>query len=780
MAVLRDEEEQKGQGTSQVLGQTVPGQMQPQEQTEPQQAPSQPATIGASSATQTSAPVKAMPKPQKVGTGTFANLKTYLQAAQGGGQQKIAQAAAGQVQRLGTGAQKGVQQAQQSFGRQMQAGSLAGMETAGQEAADIVKAARGITYQAPPKAEAQPEAPTEESQALTQAQAPITAQPTQSQAQPQQYFTPEQTQRFAEIINAAYQGPASLQQAGVYEQAARKARTAQEAAELAQTAGGRAQLLRDVFGRTREYGRGASRLDALLLNASEQGVQQLQQQAQPALKSQEILQAAENQATNEAAQRKAAIEQIRSGAREAFTGARTEEEQAVEKRIDDLIKTPALDAQGNKIPLLDSAGKQVVDAGGNPVFQTEWDRLPEYFRQSLANKGQSNVKIQQEQIKALNENYNAQLKQIDQLNAQKNELNQRIRDIKSSRNYRKGIYSPASGYRVFVNPEMEKQVDDLTGQVNSLDAQINQAISSPEYQSYQQQLRQAQAMNMNQWVLSPEEAAILGVRAGEGLYNIRPEDIRTAQAERARLITKDELSRQLALAQLAEQDVARQLQKDLLYTDLEKAGTQDLRSSLDTESFRRLLDETEQQFRKQAESANIIGEGSKKHKSTGKRYYAQETANIADLLKKAGYDFTTDIGATARGKVETDKDAPEMNRDLLQPNLGAATDPYTSNQSAAAKAAYGLSDFMSSGGMAGIRALTGVDPVGAITGALGLSGPSSRYAKDIAAQGAREDLQRKVNEYLQSAGFQNRANVADTETTRARTAALMDLLRRQG
>ena len=86
-------------------------------------ASSGPATIGGSSATQTSAPVKAMPKQQKAGTGSFSNLKTYLQAAQGGGQQKVAQAATQQVQRLGSGAQKGVQQAQESFGRQMQAGS---------------------------------------------------------------------------------------------------------------------------------------------------------------------------------------------------------------------------------------------------------------------------------------------------------------------------------------------------------------------------------------------------------------------------------------------------------------------------------------------------------------------------------------------------------------------------------------------------------------------------------------------------------------------------------
>ena len=65
MAVLRDKEEEKGQGTSQALGQPVSGQMQPQEPTETQQPQlSGPSTIGGSSATQTSAPVKAMPKQQ--------------------------------------------------------------------------------------------------------------------------------------------------------------------------------------------------------------------------------------------------------------------------------------------------------------------------------------------------------------------------------------------------------------------------------------------------------------------------------------------------------------------------------------------------------------------------------------------------------------------------------------------------------------------------------------------------------------------------------------------
>ncbi len=655
---------------------------------------STPATIGASQPSQPSMP---MPKQPKAGTGTFANLRSYLQAAQGGGQQRVAQAATQQVQKLGAGAQKGTQQAQKTFGTQMEAGSLKGMETAAQEAKGIVGTARGTTYQAPPAPAPQTQAAapalTQEQineqnkerrmlpeldsgiikpynpaelaklwedkirnpdgtisykdgrplgsdfrktsvQSQNEGETPITSIP--AQTQPQQYFTPEQTQRFAEIINAQYQGPASLQQAGLYEQAAQKARTAQEAAQKTQTALGREQLLKDVFGRTREYGRGVSKLDALLLNASQQGVKQLQEQAQPAAKAQEALQTAQNLSTNEAAQRQAAIEGIRSGARQELTGARAAEEQAVENRL-----------------------SQVV---------ANWEQLPDYYREMLKD-------------------------------------------------------------------------------------------------------REKGAMNLSQ-----QEADILGIKAGEGLYNLTPEElIKTNVAEKERLISKNELSRQLALSQLAGTDVSNQLQKDMLYSDLSKAGTQTAEDALDKAGIRDVLNAQEKAFREQAAGQNIVGEGSKKHKSSGKRYYAEETANLKDLLEKAGYDFNADIGSGAFGSVETDKDAPEANKDIGQVNLGGVTDPYSSNQSALAKAAYGLADTSTGGVTAGLRAL-GIDPVGAVTGALGLSGPSSRYAKNIASQQARADLQRRVTETLNQAGFANRTAIADNEQTKARQAALQEIL----
>lgn len=782
-------------------------------------ASSGPANIGGSSATQTSAPVKAMPKQQKAGTGTFANLKSYLQAAQGGGQQRVAQAAAGQVQRLGAGAQKATQQAQKTFGTQMQAGSLAGMETAGQEAADIVKGARATTYQAPQQAQVQTQSATQEG-----AEAPVQAPATP--AQPQQYFTPEQTQRFAEIINAQYQGPQSLQQAGLYDPAAQKARTAQQAGQLTQTALGREQLLRDVFGRQRDYGRGVSKLDALLLNASQQGVQQLQEQAQPALQAQQALQAAQNLSANEAAQRKAAIEQIRSGARGELVGARTQEEQAVEKRIDDLTKTPAVDEQGNKIPLLDSAGKQVVDAGGNPVFQTEWDRLPEYFRQSLANKATQTKTVQQEALAGLQTQFKPQIEAETQLSSQRNNLNKQLEATQRE--------LAKTGINVFDTPninqsqnearkkELAQKISQISEQLKAVDSQLAGVKTTPEYQQYQKQLAEANAINANQWTLSPEEAAILGIQAGEGLYNIRPEDIKTAQAERERLITKDELSRQLALAQLAGTDLSRELQKDLLYKDLEKAGTQDLTSSLDVDAFRRSLNEAQDRFKKSAEESTLTGYG-KKNVSRGnisgtkkKTYYAQQQGNVADMLRQAGYDVSKLEPSEAKSLLS--------NKDLLNRYLGATStsrDEEGSNLGQLAKDAgmamatagsplgilksvdtmQGLLEELGLGGVSegisdvrniaaspfrGIGDVVGNNVVGdifqGIGGAIGGidAGEMRSHGTGKAKQIAIRDLQKKYEDYLKSQGFENRANIVDTETTRARSQALQDLLRRQG
>ena len=513
-----------------------------------------PANIGGSSATQTSAPVKAMPKQQKAGTGTFANLKSYLQAAQGGGQQRVAQAAAGQVQRLGAGAQKATQQAQKTFGTQMQAGSLAGMETAGQEAADIVKGARATTYQAPQQAQVQTQSAIQEG-----AEAPVQAPATP--AQPQQYFTPEQTQRFADIINAQYQGPQSLQQAGLYDPAAQKARTAQQAGQLTQTALGREQLLRDVFGRGRDYTRGASKLDSILLNTSSKAIEELQKRAEPALQSQQALQAAQNLSANEAAQRASAIEQIRSGAKTAFTESRKQEEAATEERLKGITTEPAIQKDAEGKPILDEAGnpkyiqkldqygKPVVDAEGKPVYATEWDLLSQEFTKNLAGNKEINKQLLTEYNK-----YN------DGVTAQQELVNTKKREIDILR--KKWPYA--------------KRLDSMYDSLFQEEGKLKRLMQNRD--------KYVQGMS-GQFMLSPEESKFLGLDPQQALFNVAPEAIRSSQYDYSKLVSKDELSRQLALQQLANLDLSRSLQRDLKYTDLEKAGTQTLADSLDKQNL---------------------------------------------------------------------------------------------------------------------------------------------------------------------------------------------------
>jgi hypothetical protein len=574
MATVKDEEEQKGSGLSTALGGEQPPKEEATTGTTPATPSSGPASIGAGA----SAPSQPQaPKQQKAGTGTFANLKSYLQAAQGGG--RVAQVATQRVQKATTGAEKGISQAQKTFGQKMQAGSLARMETAGQEARGIIGTATGATYQAPQPAPAPitegvdggkiginpPRLPnpyektvdmerfnridnnppaglelTPEQYAEIQAKKiveptsqlsleQVIAQEKASQiqpaaTQPQQYFTPEQQQRFAEIINAQYQGPMSLQQAGLYEPAAKKAQTAQQLSQQAQTAGGRELLLRDIFGKTRDYSRGQSKLDALLLNTSQQGVQQLQQEAQKAGAVQQQLYQTQNQLANEALQRANAIESIRSGARGDFTTARTQEEEAAN--------------------------------AGIKAIQDNWERLPEYFKKVLEEAQTATVPSQ----------YTGHAT---------------IGGLPSER--------PSSTYN-----------------------------------------------------LSKEEANILGLTAGQGLFGITPESIQATQlASGGELITKDQLSRQLALAQLANLDKSRSLQKDLTYTDLQQAGTKDILSSLDTTKLKAIQEENRKNMEK--ELGGSFSQGFSNY------YLDVPSYNFLDLMKKGGYSPLEMEGLKAEG-----------------------------------------------------------------------------------------------------------------------------------
>jgi hypothetical protein len=292
----------------------------------------------------------------------------------------------------------------------------------------------------------------------------------------------------------------------------------------------------------------------------------------------------------------------------------------------------------------------------------------------------------------------------------------------------------------------------------------------------------------------------------------------------------------------------------LLYTDLAKAGTQDLASSLDVDSFRKLLDESQQKFKESAEGATLTGTGKKKvsrgnwaGKKT-KTYYAEQSGNVADMLRQAGYDVSAESPEAARSLL-SDKDllnkylgATSTNRDsignagfntleggaigagtgagigtAITPGLGTAIGAGIGGTVGAAIGGNTLDPFQRESDIykeleekLGIRGLgafgqaqqdlrgvaaspfTGIgnalgsnvfgDVFRGVGGAIGgiNTGEMRSHGESKAKEAAIQDLENQYRNYLKGQGFENRANITDTEATRARTQALEQLLRRQG
>lgn len=827
MATQKDQEKDNAMGLNEAL--LTPQQQQAQEKPEQQQPqPQQLSNVSAPS--QTTAPtITKMPAPQQKGTGTFANLKSYLEANKGA---NIASAAAQKVQKSATGTQKALQQAGQEFQSRVQAGSLANEEQALQDVKNTLEAARRVTYQTP-----------------------------QDTTQPQQYLTPEQQRRFQETITAQYAGPASLQQTEAYNPLLERAKATQRLVEQAQSPTKRGDLLKEVFGKGREYTTGQSKLDELLLGGSQAGVEQLQQTARQAGNVQKELEAAGIETANIAKQRAADIAGIQQEARKEFTTQQTAEETATEKRITDLIETPAKDANGKKIPKLDANGKP-LKVNGVVQYQTEWDRLPEYFKGLLSEKSKKEAveKAIKEQESALYGQYRGTISQ--RANTLKN-IKQLEQDLKKYEEQSKLTYEPSAAWGMYdpntqrrmaeqEKARIDKLVLDAQKQLGILNPKLEETrkllagIESGKYKEYQKALEKARGMSKEQLLLSPEEAAVLGMRAGEGLYTLGPEAIKTAIAQRERLATKDEVARQLALAQLAGLDPTKALKAEAFRGDLGKAGTQTLTSSLDTKALRRALEEEQKKFLKSAEGTELVGKGKKKvsrgnwaGKKT-KTYKAEVSAEVADLLSQAGVDVNKLDEKSAKSLL--------TNKDLLNKFIGAIRTErgeqgnigYNTGEGAAAGATTGYA--LGGGTGAAIGATVGsalgsnsVDPnqitsdlynemgrrlgipelqavgqgvqdirgaiaspfsgladsfgnslvgdiFGGISGAIGgiNEGEMRAVGESTAKKLAIEDLKKKYEDYLNKWNFENRANIVDTEATKARTEALKDLLLRRG
>lgn len=210
-----------------------------------------------------------------------------------------------------------------------------------------------------------------------------------------------------------------------------------------------------------------------------------------------------------------------------------------------------------------------------------------------------------------------------------------------------------------------KSRDEFTKQQEAekalTEGRLDQAIASGnEFAQYFKDQLSGKTGTTN---LNPYEAALLGVSSGEGLYNLGGDAVKTANLERARMVSQDEFARQQALANLAQLDQDKTLSTNLKYSDKDLAGTQTAADALDVEGTRAALNDAERSFRTDAEGANLVGYGTGKASKgnwLGKKTRTASTTiknNVADMLTKAGYDMNSEVGQKAAKSILSSEEA---------------------------------------------------------------------------------------------------------------------------
>lgn len=161
--------------------------------------------------------------------------------------------------------------------------------------------------------------------------------------------------QFSDIINAKYQGPMNLVDTGdIYTGLSKQAEKASRIGNLAQSTEGIEQLLRDDFTRGgRQYTKGSSKLDNLLMGQQTDAMAQMQDLGSQIDSKENILKNVANQARQVAGQTSSDIDATRRQSRDVFSNLASERKQQVDNRIKDVIDN--------------------------------WDNLPAHFRNAMSN-----------------------------------------------------------------------------------------------------------------------------------------------------------------------------------------------------------------------------------------------------------------------------------------------------------------------------------------------------------------------------------------------------------
>lgn len=704
-------------------------------------------------------------KPTSSGMSGFKNIQ---QANVGKASDRLQDVAGTNVAAQGQRAKTGINQATTSFGKKVDIGSLKNYGQGVQDVKDIVASARQLT--------------TENNQL----------------AQPQQ-------SRFQEVINAKYQGPESLRQSGDYHKASDAVKQAQTALTQTETATGREELLKNLFAKSGNYTQGLNKLDAGILNASNEGINNLQNIAKAQGNIGQQLEQAQIGSANLAQNRAQQMRDIRAQGRAAFTEGRTAEEQATEDRLASVIKN--------------------------------WENLPNHFKDIIRNKGQNYQNIIDSNLTKFktDNKYDdivsqqaAAKKAYDTAQAELNAASRKLTPITPTydlADWTNGI-GPGPQATQELAPEQRAAFQEayniakakadqasavynpLTAQKTALDAQLKKIPTQ---------------FNKNSITLTPIEAALLGVKSGEGIYQMGADAIKVNAAEKDRLISKNEQLRQAVLAQLAGLDESKQFSTDLRYANAAKAGTQSAADALDLEGTRAALNEAEQGFRDTSKATNIVGQGKKKvsrGNAWGKKtktYSASVSGNAADMLRKAGYNLDAPIGGgqdtTANSQLLKSALAATDTKRGINPDIADGAQVSAAN-SIGTMIGGPIGGAIVAGLMGGsydplqnfTDSLNGLVPgagtviqdvrselgnvAGAITspfgssfskgiaGAIGgiNSGEMKAHGDAVAKQQAITNLKQKYTNYLNNQGFENRFAVSNSDALKERTTLLADLL----
>ena len=280
-------------------------------------APEQ-ADMGGSAAPMTSGgstPATTNKKAPKASSGTFTNIQKYVDKNKPQAQ-KMAESSLGDIRKTQENVKRQQQSALQDFTTTAQASGLQNTEQQVGQLKDYASQQAG----------------------LTTAETPA-----------------EMTDRqFQDIINAKYSGPRNLTETGnIYQQSLEQANKAGRVGELAQSAQGREQLLREqnTLG-GRQYTRGASQLDNLLLGRQTDQLAQMEAAGRDIGSSRDLMSQLTGQASTVAGQTAEGVAATKNLARQEFASIANERQGQIDSRVGDVIEN--------------------------------WDKLPAHFREALS------------------------------------------------------------------------------------------------------------------------------------------------------------------------------------------------------------------------------------------------------------------------------------------------------------------------------------------------------------------------------------------------------------